>query len=491
MPLSGWANYLVPMFHGNTRNMGGVFFQYEQLWTSSYYLGIGTLCVALMAVMEPYEKRIRFLVALALVAFIFALGEHTPIYPALRNILPALSLITYPIKYVLLITFSVPLLAAFALARFDRQLPGSRRKIVIITVVLLALIGGIVYWAVRFPMAGDNPHAIIINGLSRAGILILACGLVIVMLLKHGSGLSRMASLVLILVAWLDVWTHEPQQNPTVSPTVYEPGLAREKLAMDPQPELGGSRAMMSPMGFYNFVHSAISDPQNCFLVGRMAYGADANLLDAVPQTGGFFSLIPRECDDFQLLLYGANNAGYPALEDFMGVSQITASDQIYHWQSRTNYMPLVTAGQKPVFLSDTVLSQALQMSGFDPRRFVLLPLDEKSLVTISNQASAQVLSSKFDTQSVEAQVQASGPALVVISQTYYHDWHAFMDGMPTPLLRANDAFQAVQVPAGKHEMRLVYADNAFQAGAAISICAWAVCIAGAFFGRKKESAKI
>jgi hypothetical protein len=257
---------------------------------------------------------------------------------------------------------------------------------------------------------------------------------------------------------------------------------------MDPQPEHGGSRAMMSSMGFYSFVnYSAISDPQKVFFVGRVAYGANANLLDAVPKVDGFFSLIPRECDDFQSLLYGTTNADYPALEDFMGVSQITAPDQIYHWQSRTNYMPLVTAGQKPVFLSDAVALRVLQEPAFDAHKVVLLPLDEKALVTVSNQTSAQVLSSKLDNQGMEAQVQASGPALVVISQTYYHDWQAFVDGMPTSVLRANDAFQAVQVPRGKHEVRLVYVDKAFQTGAAISLCGWVVCIAGALFSRKKN----
>ncbi|HEY3762364.1 MAG TPA: YfhO family protein [Verrucomicrobiae bacterium] len=486
MPLSGWANYLVPMFHGDTWNMGGVFFQHEQLWTSSYYLGIGTLCLALMSAIEAREKRVRFLLALTIVAFVFALGEHTPIYPALRKVLPALSLVTYPVKYVVLITFSVPLLAAFALARFDLQLPEFRRKIVIITVVLLVVIGGIIFWTFHYPATGDNARATLFNGLERAGILIVFCGIIIVILTKHGTGLSRIASVVLVLVAWLDVWTHEPQQNPTVSPTVYQPGLAAQKLAMDPQPSLGGSRTMMSPSGFYNFVHSAVSDPQNSFLIGRMAYGANANLLDVVPKVDGFFSLTPRECDDFQMLLYGAMTGDHPALEDFMSVSHITAPDQIYHWQSRTNYMPLVTAGQRPMFLNDADTMRALQSPGFDARRIVLLPLDEKALVKISYQATAQVLSSKFDIQSMEAQVQASGPALVVIAQTYYHDWQALMDDVPVPLLRANDAFDAVQVPAGKHEVRLVYVDKAFQAGATISICGWVVCLAGVLFSRKK-----
>jgi hypothetical protein len=91
------------------------------------------------------------------------------------------------------------------------------------------------------------------------------------------------------VVAWLDVMTHEPTQNPTVPPSVYTENLARMKLAMQPQPELGGSRAMLTPMAFVTFVHTAIVNPKNNYLVGRLAYGGNCNLLDGVPKVDGFF----------------------------------------------------------------------------------------------------------------------------------------------------------------------------------------------------------
>jgi uncharacterized membrane protein YfhO len=45
--------------------------------------------------------------------------------------------------------------------------------------------------------------------------------------------------------------------------------------------------------------------------------------------------------------------------------------------------------------------------------------------------------------------------------------------------LRANYGFQAVQVPEGKHGVRLVYRDKAFQIGTAISSLALLVSLAG------------
>jgi Bacterial membrane protein YfhO len=490
MPAWGWMNFLVPMVFGNTWDMG-VFFQYGQNWTSSYYLGIGSLWLALLAAWTLRERRVRLLGACAAVALIFAFGDHTPIYPALRRIIPQLSLITYPVKYLTLVAFFAPLLAAFALARLLSLQNGERRKFsrqaVILGCILLTLLVGILFWAWRFPFSTDDVHATLLNGFTRAGFLMMTGALLMFLARPLKSGLCRIAPLILILIAWLDVFTHEPSQNPSAPPTIYSTGLAREKLAMNPQPKLGKSRAMLTPMAEWQFVHSAIASPQNNFLIGRLCYGANCNLLDDVPKVDGFLSLTPRENDDVLSLFYTRTNASFSGLENFMGVSQISAPDQIYHWQSRSNFLPLVTAGQKPVFLDGAGTMRALTQPDFDGGKIVFLPQEDESTVTFSNQSDAKILNSSFGNQTVCVGVEAPEPSLVVVAQSYYHNWHAYVDGLATPLLRANHAFQAVQVPVGRHQIRLVYEDRAFEIGLTISIFAWLGCLIGLllFPGRK------
>ena len=97
--------------------------------------------------------------------------------------------------------------------------------------------------------------------------------------------------------------------------------------------------------------------------------------------------------------------------------------------------------------------------------------------MTVTNPTNARVLNSKFTTQRVDIEVEASEPSLVVVAQTYHHNWRAYVDGRPAPLLRANHAFQAIQVPAGRHSIRLAYEDLAFQFGAAVSICMVVNCL--------------
>jgi hypothetical protein len=480
MPAWGWVNFIVPMAFGTTQDMG-VFFQYGQNWTSSYYLGLGTLWLALLAVWTLRDRRVWLFGGCAAVALFFAFGENTPIYPALQRLIPQLSLITYPVKYLTLVAFLAPLLAAFALARLQNLQNGERRKFagraIFLGSILLALLAGILFWAWRFPFPTDNVHATLLNGAVRAGFLLVIGALLLFLAQPVRPGLRRIAPLLLILVAWLDVLTHEPTQNPTAPATIYTPGLAREKLAMKPQPELGGSRAMLTPMAEWVFVHTAISRPQNNFLIGRLAFGANCSLLDVVPKVDGFFSLTPRENDAVLSLFYTRTNADFPGLEDFLGVSQISATDQIYHWQSRANFLPLITAGQKPVFLDDAETLNALTQRDFDGSKIVYLPPETKSLVIVTNQTGARVTNPHFENQTVDTDVEAAAPSLVVVAQTYYHDWRAEIDGWPAPLFRANVAFQAVEVPPGKHHLHLFYQDRAFEIGAAISVVAWLGCL--------------
>jgi len=53
--------------------------------------------------------------------------------------------------------------------------------------------------------------------------------------------------------------------------------------------------------------------------------------------------------------------------------------------------------------------------------------------------------------------VTAKAPALLVLADAYYPGWKAYLDGQPSPIMRANFAFQAVTVPAGEHTIVFRY----------------------------------
>jgi hypothetical protein len=481
MPARGWANFFVPMVFGSTWRQN-LFFQYGQYWTTSYYLGIGAILVGLFALWRGRNGRVWFLAAVATVGFILAGGDNNPLSRNARRLIPQLTLMTYPVKYVLLVVFATPLLAAFGLRQWRAVsgAPKARHQLLWVGALLLLVIGGILIWAWRWPMKQDDVSATLVNGLSRAGFLAVGCGLLLVLGRASQPMLQRVVPLLLLALFWLDVWTHLNlhSQNPTVRSEIYEIDMARKYLVMQPQPELGQSRAMVAPEAETKFMQLALNDPQQNFLAKRLGYFADCNLLDSVPKINGFFSLYPRECGELSSALYVSTNVCPPRLADFMAVSQVTAPGEYVKWQTRDSFLPLVTAGQQPVFLDDAIALSFLIGPDFDGTKFVFLPLEARNVVSATNAVPARVLQQQFKPEQVDAEVEAAAPSLVVISQTYYHQWRAFVDGRETNLLRANYAFQAVPVPQGRHHVRLVYVDHAFRIGCLISAGALFACMA-------------
>ena len=167
-------------------------------------------------------------------------------------------------------------------------------------------------------------------------------------------------------------------------------------------------------------------------------------------------------------------------------MSQVTAPGEIAKWERRQTFLPLVSAGQHPVFLDETNTLRALVAPNFDGGKVAFLPFEAKALVSAANQTSARVFPKNFGLRQLEVEVEASEPSLLVVSQTYYHCWRAFVDEQPARLLRANYAFQAVQFTAGRHRVRLAYEDRAFRLGAVVSGLTLLGCVAAPARGRAK-----
>ncbi len=486
MPKWGWANFLVPMFYGHVSNMG-VFFQYDQGWTSSYFAGAGSVTLAVVALCIARDRRVWLLAGVTGAALLMAPGDHSIFYHSVRALLPQISLITYPVKFVLPAIFCIPLLAAFAVAQLQRQWSASAQKqLTAVSVLLLVLMAAILVYAWRFPQPADDFNATLRNGVVRAAVLVMTAGAVIALINSKGKTRRNFLALSLVALSWMDLVTHAPSQNPTVLPWIYTPEMAREKLAMKPQPALGESRAMVSAPADSKFRRFISGDLADNFVVNRLGYFADCNLLDNVPTVNGFFSLNPGASGDLMSALYASTNTDFPPLMDFMAVSQITAPGQFCEWTNRATFQPLITAGQMPVFLDGTNALLSVFERGFEPKRYVVLPAEAKNWVIVTTNVGCRVKTTKFSAETVEFETDAGQPALVVLSQTYYHCWKAYIDGNATPLLRANYAFQAIQVSEGRHQVKLVYEDVAFRIGAIASGISITGCFMICVFGRKK-----
>ena len=115
MPISGLANYLVPTYH-QMRDSFGVFVPYDQQWTTSYYLGIGPIAFAIFALGGEKKSDSFFLMILCSFGLLMAMGDNQFVYEWVRQVVPQLGFMRFPIKFVILATFVLPLLAANGLA---------------------------------------------------------------------------------------------------------------------------------------------------------------------------------------------------------------------------------------------------------------------------------------------------------------------------------------------------------------------------------------
>jgi hypothetical protein len=76
-----------------------------------------------------------------------------------------------------------------------------------------------------------------------------------------------------------------------------------------------------------------------------------------------------------------------------------------------------------------------------------------------------------------EADVVSKENSLLVISQTHFPGWKAYIDGDNAPLYRANYAFIAVPIDAGEHHLEIKYEPDSFKYGLIIGATSFIIMI--------------
>jgi hypothetical protein len=89
---------------------------------------------------------------------------------------------------------------------------------------------------------------------------------------------------------------------------------------------------------------------------------------------------------------------------------------------------------------------------------------DETSITNISNNHGEMTF-----------QTNSSGNSFIVISNSYYPGWKAFVDNKETDILQVNINSQGLQIAPGKHDVRLFYDPDSYKNGKFISIASWLI----------------
>src|ERR1043166_904211 len=487
MPGWGWANFLVPLFH-YFESSQGPFFQWSQEFLPSYYLGLGLLLLTCLGAFVGKTTRDRLLGVTLLFTLIFALGENGFLYPAIRRALPAIGVGRYPIKTVFFTAFLAAMLGAVAVAQLRQSDPAQNRrvrtKLIWLVAGMVLAIAGLLWFASAFPFFYDQWDVTFKNSMVRIFLL----GLFVVLLVATGqSARSRirfLAGIGLLLVVWIDIRTHLPSQNPIAEPVLLRPGFWAA-LVKSEAPRFGESRIFISRPAEEKLLYSTIPDTKKDCFAKRVAEWSNLNLMDGIPKVKGSSPLQLRPQAEVQSRLY--NDSGdFTGLLDFLGVSyDYEVANAEMKWTRRVRPLPLITAGQAPHFAEGAAALKFLQQPEFDGRKIVVLPEAIKRTDSPAQSAHAKILSTQIATHRIMAEIETDQRTFAVIAQSYFHNWRAKVDDQPVALLPANHAFQAVEIPAGRHRLEVTYRDHYFYAGALISVLSVLVC-AGAWLRWRK-----
>jgi hypothetical protein len=409
------------------------------------------------------------------------MGDGGIIYHGLIKYIPILGFMRYPIKFFFLTVFAIPLLAAFAIATLGNgETAASKRSIrqcLIISALSIAVIAGIIWHVFAHPFPNEQSWILLRNGAYRVLFLALMVGVMLVLGKIRNIRLQMITGLLLLVLVWLDVVTHVPRQNPTIESSAFEPGLLTHYF--NPPLRNGAARALRNGPTYDFFFHHELADPYKDYVGRRGVLFGDCNIMDGIPTPDGFYSLYLRDQQQmFSQFFLSPTNAFPSGFADFLSASVESHPTKLFGWQKRPSALPFYTFGQRPVFLEISNIPTALLETNFDPRQIVYLPPESKKYVNASGQVHGTIHLRDIAAERWDFDTEAGAAALLVLSQAYYHPWRAYVDGKPTEILPANFAFQAVEVPAGRHQVEFIYHDLFFQVGGWISVATLIGCIA-------------
>jgi hypothetical protein len=125
----------------------------------------------------------------------------------------------------------------------------------------------------------------------------------------------------------------------------------------------------------------------------------------------------------------------------------------------------------------------------FEPYRRVVLEGTGASARTATAELASKVEWLVDEPTRVALRVETSAPSHLVISQPHYPGWKARVRGVDAPLLRADHAFCALDLPAGTSEVELVFEPRSIVVGLAISAAFAALLVAVTVLAWKRRRA--
>ena len=117
----------------------------------------------------------------------------------------------------------------------------------------------------------------------------------------------------------------------------------------------------------------------------------------------------------------------------------------------------------------DATTLAAMQSDSFNPRAIAYLA-ELSPIVPVPNAALIVPTFEHRDAEHESISIQTPTDGLLIISEPYYPGWQATVDGVSTPILRANLALRAIPIRAGTHRIELIFDPWSVKIGIALTL---------------------
>ena len=420
------------------------------------------------------------------------MGPHGPVYPVLVALVPLLRIFRYPSKALLVVAFLLALAAGLGLAairrgrhrRATRASPGSCSPAASWRPSSAAAGGPWTFRSWRWPSRGPPPPWPALAARGR-----IAPGL---------------AAPVLAALAVADLLGAHVGLNPTAPPS----------LLLDPPPLVAQvDRSEGRRLYVYDY-HSLPETSQR--LLGRphpYSYltpppGWDPRVfvmvalrLYLLPPSAGFYGLegsydidlrglYPRELDDLTHVLRQVE--GQPAHAKLLRLGAVGTVASLHDGGFGDPVTTLASLFPEPIRVwrvpgalprawvvgcarqaDRRAAFEAFLDPGFDPAGEVILSEPVTGGSRCGPAGTSRFLTSRPDRVRLEVEAERAG--YVVLADAFDPGWRATVDAAAAPLLRANVAFRAIAVPAGRHVVEMVYRPRAVSLGLALTLLTMAL----------------
>jgi hypothetical protein len=482
LPVEELMTTFLPQFNGVLSSYWGQnFFKLH-----SEYLGAIVILLAIIGLGDRSRLRLKWiLLCIGGLFLLVAMGAHTPFYRLWYEVMPLMKGVRAPGMAFYLVAFVT---CVFAGLGADRLLRGevSKRGAILGTAVLgvIALLGAVgALQSVAVALAKEQMAGQVVGNASAlqggAGrlLFVLLAGGAVIWAVAAGKLRGGVAAVLLVVAVVADLWSVDRLFFDWSRP-------AREIFAED---------ALISRM-------KQSAPPSRVFDPG--VYQGSVLMAYDIQQVLGYHGNEIRFYDD----LMGGKNIWKNLLEGNPNVWNLLAVNQLV--LPREQPLPgfhLVAGpaetsmGRSPGVLleRDTLLPYArvvgaaarvpddqLVPTVLDPR----FPVSD--LVLFADTASVNppaLLSGQIPARpGIDAKVtqwepgkmtigltgQSAAPSWLLVSENWYPDWHATVDGNAATVLRADNAFLSVELPPGAREVAFIFSSPSYRTGKVVTLVA-------------------